>query len=144
MWILLAIGAALLWGITYAIDEQLFNKISVSFTLSVAGFITFVVMLLVTYFTNNLFLDIKTIINSSSTRNLLIFGTLTFVIAELLIGLSISYKNATLAGMIEVSYPIFIALSSYILFKENQISAMTILGAGLIFTGIFIVYFFNK
>lgn len=41
------------------------------------------------------------------------------MIAELLIGFSIVAKNATLSGLIEISYPIFIALFSYILFRHT-------------------------
>jgi drug/metabolite transporter (DMT)-like permease len=68
---------------------------------------------------------------------------LSLLIAELCIGFSIISKNATLAGLIEISYPIFIALFSYLLFK-NKITIPTVIGGIIVFFGIFIIYYFNR
>ena len=67
-----------------------------------------------------------------------------FLPADLMIALSISTKNATLAGLVEISYPLFIALFAYFLFKETQINAAIIIGGLLIFSGIFVIYYFNR
>ncbi len=70
--------------------------------------------------------------------------TIGLILAELFIAFSITNKNATLSGLIEISYPIFIAIFSYLLFRENQINTATIAGGILIFLGIFIIFTFNK
>jgi len=68
---------------------------------------------------------------------------LALLIAEIFIGFSITAKSATLAGLVEISYPIFIALFSYLLFK-SRVSVSTLIGGGIIFCGIFVIYYFNR
>jgi drug/metabolite transporter (DMT)-like permease len=86
--------------------------------------------------------DLITIASSKRVIYYLLAGTAALLIAEIFIGFSIIAKNATIAGLIEISYPIFIALFSYLLFK-NTITISTVIGAAVIFIGIFIVYYFN-
>lgn len=66
------------------------------------------------------------------------------LVADVFIGLSIHAKNATLAGLIEISYPIFIVIFAYFLFKEHQLNTATVFGGLLVFVGVFIIYFFNR
>jgi len=144
MWIFYAISASILWGLSYAIDGKIFKMISVTTTLSVACLLTSIILFLISFFRGNLNNDIAVISSSKKVLLLLISGSMAFVLAELLIGLSINSKSATMAGLIEISYPIFIATFSFILFKENQINYSVIIGGLVIFTGIFIIYLFNK
>jgi hypothetical protein len=58
--------------------------------------------------------------------------------------LAIQSKNATLSTLIEISYPIFIILLGWILFKQNHLTPSVLIGGGLIFTGIAVIYAFNK
>ncbi len=144
MWIILAVGASIFWGLTYAIDEQIFKHISVQTSLGISCFIASVTMLIVSYLNNNLKLDLLTITSSNKTQFLILGGTFTFIVAELLIGLAITQRSATLAGLIEISYPIFVALFSFILFKTGRISLSIIIGGLLIYTGVSVIYLFNK
>lgn len=100
-------------------------------------------MFLISIITNEWKKDLSTLMTDRSALILLISVTVVFIFAELCIGFSITAKNATLAGLIEISYPIFIALFSYLLFKDNQLTPGSIAGALLIFSGIFVVYHFN-
>jgi drug/metabolite transporter (DMT)-like permease len=101
-------------------------------------------MLFVSYRVGFLKEDIITISTSKRLVILVVAEALAFVLAELFIGLSITTKNAALAGLIEISYPLFIMLFSYFLFKENQLNVSTAAGGLFIFFGIFIIYYFNK
>ena len=141
MWILYAVSASILWGLSYAIDGQIFKRISVATTLSFACLLTSIILFLISFLRGTLKNDIAVISSSKKISFLLISGTIAFVLAELLIGLSINSKSATMAGLIEISYPVFIAIFSYILFKENQINYSAIIGGLVIFTGIFIIFF---
>lgn len=143
MWIIFALGASLFWGISYVFSAEIYKKISLFTSLGIASFVVCIVTLLISYFSDSLKLDL---ISISSSRNLLwyiIGGILALLIAELCIGFSIISKNATLAGLIEISYPIFIALFSYLLFK-NKITIPTVIGGVIVFFGIFIIYYFNR
>ena len=143
MWILFALGASLFWGIGYVLNEQIYKKISVSTYLALASFAVFIVTLLISYFSSNLQNDLATISSSKKLLFYIISGIVFLICAELCIGFSIVTKNATLSGLVEISYPIFIGLFSYLLFKQ-EISNSTIIGGIVIFLGIFIIYYFNK
>ena len=144
MWFIFAISASVMWGLTYVIDEKIYEKISVSTSLAIASLCAFVVTLAMSYFTGSLKLDLHELATSRNTLGLVMAGTTTLVIAEIFIGLSITAKNATLAGLIEISYPLFIALFAYILFRNNQLTISTIVGGILIFSGVIVIYLFNR
>ena len=59
--------------------------------------------------------------------------------AGLLIFLSIGAKNATLASLIEVTYPIFTAFFAWLLFRQATLNTATVIGAAFIFLGVLIV-----
>jgi drug/metabolite transporter (DMT)-like permease len=143
MWIIFALGASMFWGITYVLGEQIYKKISVITSLSIATFLSSIVMLVIAYSAGLLKKDLSTIFESKRLLILVVAEAVCLMIAELGIGFSITGKNATLAGLIEISYPIFIALFAWILFRENQINLATMVGGVTIFTGIFIIYYFN-
>ena len=134
----------MLWGITYVLGEHVYKKISVSTTLAFMCLMTSFVMFAISMVRDEWKKDISTIMTDRSALILLLLVTVVFILAELCIGFSITAKNATLAGLIEISYPIFIALFSYVLFKDNQVTPGSIAGALLIFSGIFVVYHFNQ
>ncbi len=144
MWIFYALGASVLWGLSYVLFEQIYKKISVTTALWITCLIMFVVLLFASYFNGDLGQDITTIKSSKKLAWLLAGGVATALVADLFIGFSIAGKSATLAGLIEISYPIFIAIFAWILYKENQLNFATALGGLLIFIGVFVIYYFNR
>lgn len=143
MWILFALGASLFWGLTYVFNEQVYKKISVFTSLGIASLVIFIITLLISYFSGNLKPDLFSIVSSKQLLWYVIGGIVVLLIAELFIGFSITAKSATLAGLVEISYPIFIALFSYLIFK-SKITIPTIIGGVVVFIGIFIIYYFNR
>jgi drug/metabolite transporter (DMT)-like permease len=101
-------------------------------------------MLALSYFSGSLNQDISTIVSSKKAFVFVLFGVLTFIAAEIMIGLSIRSKNATLAGVIEISYPFFIAFFSYFLFDEQRLNPALFIGGILVFTGVILIYVFNR
>ena len=59
--------------------------------------------------------------------------------AGLLIFMSIEAKNATVASLIEVTYPLFTAFFAWVLFRQTTLNTATIIGGLLIFAGVLIV-----
>lgn len=143
MWIFYALSASMLWGITYVLGEQIYKKISISTTLALTCAATAAVMFLLSFFRQELKRDFSVLVNDKHLSFLLFSAIVIFVLAEIFIALSITAKNATLAGLIEISYPVFIAIFAFLLFRENQLNAGSFAGAMLIFSGIFVVYHFN-
>jgi drug/metabolite transporter (DMT)-like permease len=143
MWLYYALGASTFWGITYVLNEQAYKKISVLTSLALASLVVFVITTILSLSSGNFVEDVKQIASSRQLLGYVLGGIASLLIAELFIGYSITAKSATLAGLIEISYPIFIALFSYLFFK-SKVSLPTLVGAAVVFTGIFIIYRFNK
>lgn len=53
--------------------------------------------------------------------------------------LAVEAKNASLASMIEISYPLFVVVFTWIFFKEIQLGGMTFLGGILVIAGVFLI-----
>jgi drug/metabolite transporter (DMT)-like permease len=50
-----------------------------------------------------------------------------------------SAKNPTLVSLIEISYPLFVIIFTWILFREFQLTPSTLFGAVLILAGVVIL-----
>lgn len=144
LWIIFALSASMFWGATYAINEQLLKKISISTTLGISMLVAALIFIVSAGLDGSLKRDLLEL--ASSRRLLLLIGAQTLILAaaELCIGLSIVNKNATLAALIEISYPFFTALFAFLLFREVQFSWGIALGALVMFLGIGIVYYFQS
>lgn len=75
---------------------------------------------------------------------LFIIVTVLFLVANALILVAIKSKNATVASLIEISYPIFVVLFSYIFWKNIHLNFWTIIWWVMILWWIVLVYLFNK
>jgi drug/metabolite transporter (DMT)-like permease len=143
MWVLLALSASLFWGLSYVFNEEIYKHMSVFTALSIMSFVIFIATAFMAYVTDNLKPDLVALATSKRLVWYLVGGIMALLIAELFIGFSITAKNATLAGLIEISYPIFIALFSFILFR-SVVNLPTMLGGMIIFVGVFVIYYFNN
>ena len=131
--------ASIVWGINYSISEKVLNKISpyslMFFELLIGTLIAGVLCL------NYIKEDIK---NISEIKYLFAGSILMFNLGYLLIAFSIKNSNATIAGLIEISYPLFIILFSYLFFNEVNINKYTLIGGGLVMSGILVISFNDK
>jgi drug/metabolite transporter (DMT)-like permease len=143
MWVLLALTASLFWGLSYVFNEEIYKHVSVFTALSIMSFAIFVLTAIMAYITDSLKPDLVAIATSKRLAWYVAGGIMALLIAELFIGFSITAKNATLAGLIEISYPIFIALFSFLLFR-SVVSVPTLIGGAIIFIGVFVIYYFNN
>jgi len=69
----------------------------------------------------------------------LMVAVITAMVAALLIFMSIQAKNATVASLIEVTYPFFTAFFAWILFRQNTLNLATLVGGLLILAGVVII-----
>ncbi len=143
MWFIFAISASALWGLSYALSEQIYKYASIYTTLAIDTLIISIAFFIAAYVKGVLRVDLVAITTSSKVFWLFAAGVIVFAAAELLIALSITSKNATLAGLVEMSYPIFIALFTFLIFREEHLNVGTAIGGFLIFSGVAAVYVFN-
>lgn len=140
MWLIYALMAAILWGLNYVLAERVLLSISPITLLALETFAGTIVFSLISYFTT-----MKKDLSLLSSEPKLLWLTLTEVtvvlIASVLILVSIRLKNATIAGIIELIYPLFTILFVWLLFQENQVSLPVIFGGILIFSGVLVISF---
>ena len=135
--------ASLLWGLVYVLCERLYAHVHVTTVLAAISFVAFIGMSLFGLARGTLGSDLQIIASSKSILLLTIAVTLVFMMAELCIGFSISGRNATLAALIEISYPFFTALFAAVLFRENYLSVSVLVGGLFIMFGVMIISIFN-
>jgi len=143
-WIVYAVSAAVLWGLSYTMTEQVMKKLSalsVMFFCSLGGVIfALVAGLLLGSFKK----DWQILKTAGAELKLLGVCVAVVMIANVFILLSIKAKNATMAGMVEITYPLFTALFAWVLFKEAQMTTGTLIGFALIVAGVACIYFLDK
>lgn len=144
MWLVYAMAAAIIWGLDYALYERIFsNKISPITMLVFQLLFGFLLFFLISFRTQ-LKTDLMILANNRQVLWLFVLALITFNLGNLLVFLSIEAKNATLAGLIELCYPIFTIFFTWCLFGTNRATPSVIIGGSLIFIGVFIIGYFNR
>ena len=145
MWIVYALLASMIWGISYAASGRVIER----------GMTP-----LVFFFYYALFSALAAALGLGISGRL---GTVTeefhklgpdrfwFGIAvaasaagALLIYMAIGEKNATLASLIEISYPFFVAVFAWIFFRDIQFNLFAVTGGALILAGVGIIFLGNR
>lgn len=141
LWFFSALGAAMLWGIGYVLSEKLLKTgFSPLFLMFASDILTLPFYFLLVYFAGQLKPGIELALMNKQNMMLLFITAMTVIGGNYLIFLSISEKNATMASIIEISYPLFTCLFAWLLFKDMQINLYTVLGGLLIFSGVAVIY----
>ena len=129
-----SLSAAVLWGLSYALDE----KVMTDFTARQMLLLHYVFGAVVSLAWVPMGDIVSRAKEMSENHALLLLTSLSVTyLAGLLILTSISKVGATTAAVIEVSYPFWTALAGFLLFRQ----AMTlhqILGGGLIMLGVWV------
>ena len=145
MWFVYAMSAAVIWGVSYAASgraiERGVSPVTFFFLYSVAGAALGLVSLAATR---------RLAAVPSEIRGLgadwvwLAIAVVTSAIGSLLIYLAIGKKNATVASLIEISYPFFVALFAWLFFRQAQAGVPTIIGGVLVLAGVAIIFVTTK
>jgi drug/metabolite transporter (DMT)-like permease len=129
---LYAIGAAVSWGVVYALDQKILGRESPMGYLFVNSLLT-VVLLLPFVYTD--WSAVKHNFTSGWTITALIIASVAFAaLANFLIFSSIKILGAGTASVFEIAYPFFVVVFCF-LFYKNSISWPFIVGAVFIFLG---------
>ena len=136
-WYLPAIAAAVVWGLHYPLIEHALRRVS----LTTVVLLTALPMALVALaFPARLAADWRTVSNLPAGERLLIGAiALTSLAGTVLLYVAVRGRNATLASLIEISYPAFVALFAWVLFREWQVNAGVLVGAALVFGGTMLI-----
>lgn len=136
VWALFALSASCFWGLAYTMIGRLIpTGISASFILGFVGIIT-----LPTYIFNlvrsGTFKSSIDILTSNKTLLLfLVIQAFALLIGQYLIYHAVALKNATSAAVVEITYPLFTCLLTWLLFRDLQVTWPIAIGGLLIFCG---------
>ena len=140
-WYVTAIGAALVWGVHYPLVDHALKKLSLVSVLLLTALPIFVLAL---FFHRTLAADcaVWTTLDTGPKVRVLALA-LTSLLGSVLLFLSIASKNATLASLIEISYPVFVAMFAFVLFREIHVNTSVIIGGLLVFAGVAMIIWNN-
>lgn len=131
-----AIGAALTWGLVYAIDQKILAGVPPMTLLFIDSVIATIVMLPFVFFSNG---SIKAVVTSGRVNlALIILSVVLATLANFLIFSGIKNLGAPTASTIEIAYPFFVVLFTYLFFRTAP-NIYFFIGGGLIFIGSIII-----
>jgi drug/metabolite transporter (DMT)-like permease len=133
-WLYYALASSIFWGISYAIAERILKTVNISTSVMFGYFVGFIITAIYNIFYGNVKNDINNI--TPKIFFMMLFCAVINSSAVFLINNAIQQKNATYAGLIEICYPFFTIIASYVIFRELQINFNSGIGAILIFIGI--------
>ena len=108
LWIIYAIGAAIMWGFVYAMSEKIIkDMLPLPFFVFVEGVMGLIIATIVVYFLGTFKPGIEALQANPKIMFPIILVTLASTLGWFLILLAFEQKNATLVNMIEISYPVF-------------------------------------
>jgi len=129
---LFAISAAIGWGLVYAIDQRILTKISPLTIMLINSALTVVIVLPFIFFEKNTVRDLLSL--NKMNWLLFILAMILTVVSNFLILSGVKLLGASPAAILEIAYPFFVVLFSFLLFGQT-VSWYFALGALLIFVG---------
>ena len=138
MWFWYAIIASLLWGVGYVANQYLLRSFSSSEILFLESILIIILFLPLLHFTNGISTTFAKLANIKLFLILLGSG-LIYISAASLILKSISASNASIAAIIEASYPIFTMLFAYLILGEVQFTLTSLIGCALVLAGLVVI-----
>jgi drug/metabolite transporter (DMT)-like permease len=145
MWFVYALSAAVIWGISYAASGRAIERgVSplVFFTLyATVGALMGLLALSVTGKLATFPNEIRAV---GKDWTWLAVAVVTSGVGALLIYMAIGEKNATVASLIEISYPVFVAFFAWLFFRETQFNFVTLIGGAMIMGGVAVVFLGNR
>ena len=141
-WYLAAIGAAIIWGIHYPLIDFAMKRLSVYSVLLIS---VLPVLFLMPMFLRDLARDVEVFKLLPTNEQWLVAAIgLTSTLGAMLLYLSVNSKNATLASLIEITYPVFVVLFAYLFFRQVHVNTSVILGGLMILVGAGLIIYNNQ
>ena len=141
-WYVAALGAAITWGIYYPLVDMALKRVSLY---SVILLSMIPVLLVMPLFIKTLDNDITTWKSLPLNEQWVIACIgLIGLVGEVLVYLAISGKNATLASLIEMTYPVFVVLFAYLFYRQMDVTPSVMVGGMMILVGAGLIIYNNQ
>jgi drug/metabolite transporter (DMT)-like permease len=140
MWIIYAITASICWGMSYAASGPMlkkgFSPLVFFFGYSLLALLGATISLLSSGKLSTVFRDGSL---DRSDAGWFLFSISIGALGAYLTYAAMGAKNPTLASLIEISYPLFVVLFTWVFFREVQLSMMTLCGGVLVLAGVAVI-----
>lgn len=142
-WWTYSIIAAVIWGLHFNLIVKVSNVLPKDIYTPLTIFVVTSVSILILFpfVYQKVFTNVVTLWNAGSDIRIsvvvLIFTTI--IAANLLyIAMQLS-PNATVAALLDITYPVFIAIVAWFLYRENHLDWSVLIGGALIFSGAMLI-----
>ena len=133
---LYSLAAAVTWGLVYAFDERILTDLSPVTLLFVDAILTLVVIVPIFFLQDHHMREIASVPHRDWI--FIIISLVLGVLANFLIYSGIKNVGADLASMIEIAYPLFVALFCFIIFRE-RLTPWVVVGGVFMVAGAMII-----
>jgi drug/metabolite transporter (DMT)-like permease len=145
MWIVYALTAAVIWGVSYAASGRVIERgmtpLAFFFCYALFGVVAAAAALALNGKLTSVPAEVRAL---GPDMIWFAIAVATSAGGALLIYMAIGEKNATLASLIEISYPFFVAIFAWLFFRETQFNWPTVLGGLMILGGVAVVFLGNR
>ena len=140
-WMIYALAAAILWGASYAASGPILRAgmppLLFYFCYSVIALITAIFGFLMSGEKTHFLSHLKEL--PAAHTGWFLFSLFAASLGALMTYMAIGEKNPTLASIIEISYPLFVVIFTWLFFREFQLNLMTFLGAFFVIFGVMLI-----
>jgi drug/metabolite transporter (DMT)-like permease len=141
-WFWSALTAAIFWGMDYAVIDHLMRRgISAYVLMATTSLINLLLFASVAFVKGDIGSAVEHIKAEPKLSFWMIGCVITYTVANTCIFWAIAGKNATIASLIEISYPFFVAIFAWLLFQQIQLTLSMVVGGVMVLGGIGIIYF---
>ena len=141
-WYLSALGAAIVWGVHYPLVDNALRRVSMVTVLLLTAIPIFILALVEHRAVGD---DLVTLRSLGWRDRLPILAlAATSLAGSILLYIAIGAKNATLASVIEISYPLFVAIFAWVLFRQAHWNLGVAGGGLLVFAGVALIIVNNR
>lgn len=132
-WYLAALGAAIVWGIHYPLVDAAMKRVSVYTVLLLS---VLPIVMAMPLFMRQLGKDVDVILSLPTMDKWSILAvSITSTLGATFVYLAIDSKNATLASLIEMTYPLFVVLFAWLIYRQMHVTPSVLIGGLMILIG---------
>jgi drug/metabolite transporter (DMT)-like permease len=141
-WYVAALGAAIVWGIHYPLIDFAMKRLSVYSVLLIS---VIPIVLLMPVFLRGVARDVQIYrALPLSEQWLIAVVAVTSTLGALFLYTAVSGRNATLASLIEITYPVFVVFFAWLFFRQLHVNLSVIAGGILILVGAGLIIYNNR
>ncbi len=136
-----ALFGAVVWGIHYNLISK---AMTVASPMTVYAIPNVLLIASLPFWYKLLVADVQSILAAPGEIKAAVGAMMvTSILGSVVVYKAVHMSNATLASLIEITYPIFVAIFGIILFQQNHLSWPIVVGGLLIMTGTGVIIYFN-